>query len=260
MDNLAIEILVFGLLILGAVLHGVTGLGFPIVSTMSVAIIYPLPVAIALIAFPNIIINFIVLLPSKNNDEEVGLFFAVRKFWLLVLSTVIGCIIGVLLLKELPLGWLYLLLSLATLFYVFYTFFNAQKTVKQHGEWQNSTLKMLVFGGLAGVVGGATNAMSSILMMYLLAASNNKSEIVKVSNFCFLLAKIVQIALLKDELSNLGTSALWVLPLITVVSVAALFIGIKIRDKISIALFKKFVLIMLLLLSLRAGWSALLLI
>lgn len=47
MDNLAIEILVFGLLILGAVLHGVTGLGFPIVSTMSV-MIHHLPPIIAL--------------------------------------------------------------------------------------------------------------------------------------------------------------------------------------------------------------------
>ncbi len=153
-------------------------------------------------------------------------------------------------------SWMYLLLSLATLFYVFYTFFKKKKKIQHHGGLKNNNLKMISFGCLAGIVGGATNAMSSILMMYLLAASNNKNEIVKTSNFCFFLAKIIQIILLNDELSNLDGKELWAIPVITVLSTAALFVGIKIRDRISIEIFKKFVLIMLLALSLRAGWIA----
>ncbi len=257
MDSIAIDILVVGLLMFGAVLHGVTGLGFPMISTMSVAIIFPLPTAIALVVLPNVFINIMVLFPSRDAVNDNGLIFFIRKFWLLIISSVIGCVFGVLLLKQLPMGWMYLLLSLATLFYVFYTLFNGARTTVKHDEQpKNNEFKMIVFGGLAGVIGGATNAMSSILMMYLLAASDNKSEIVKTSNFCFLLAKIVQIILLKDELIGLEAKALWALPLITVLSIVALLIGVKIRDKISIQLFKRIVLIMLFILSLRAGLNA----
>lgn len=257
MGSLSIEILVIGLLMFGAVLHGVTGLGFPMISTMSVAIIFPLPTAIALVVLPNVFINLMVLAPTKNGTKEDGIIFFIQKFWILIISSVVGCIVGVILLKNLPMGWLYLLLSSATLFYVFYTFFNSKrKKIVPHVELENNTLKMLLLGGIAGVVGGATNAMSSILMMYLLTASDNKNEIVKTSNFCFLLAKIVQIILLKNELIGLDTRTLWALSIITILSIMALLIGIKIRDQISVGMFKKFVLVMLLVLSIRAGFNA----
>ncbi|MDP8079270.1 sulfite exporter TauE/SafE family protein [Phocoenobacter skyensis] len=251
------EILVIGLLLFGAMLHGITGLGFPMISTISIAIIFPLPVAIALVILPNIIINVMVLLPSRNTPKETSLTFLIQKFWLLILSSIIGCVIGVLLLKALPISWLYLLLSLATLFYVFYAFFENQKHPHlSHNTLLNSSLKMILFGGLAGVIGGATNAMSSILMMYLLANSNDKNEIIKTSNLCFLLAKIVQFILLEDVFNQLTTKELWALPIITLLSIIALLIGINIRHKISVTLFKKIILVILLLLSLKASWNA----
>ncbi len=258
-----VDIVVVVLLVLGAILHGVTGLGFPMVSTMSVAIIFPLPVAIVLVTFPNVVINLMVLAPGKRGRARQGILFFIGKYRLMILSSFVGCIAGVLLLKTLPMGWMYLLLSIATLFYVFYTFFNRKISLtrdkKSHGQLKHNGLKMVFFGGLAGVVGGATNAMSSIMMMYLLAASDNKNEIVKTSNFCFLLAKIVQIVMLKDELTALDGKALWALPLVTMLSTAALFVGIVVRDRISIIIFKRMVLIMLLTLSARAAWNAVLL-
>ncbi len=268
MNNLMTEVLVGLLLISGAVLHGVTGLGFPMISTMSVAIMYHLPVAIALVVLPNVIINMMVLVPRKNAPREEGIIFFIQKFWPLMVSSVIGCVIGVMLLKQLPMQWMYLLLSTATLFYIFYTLYNnrkgrakavvtVQSDISSHQRYNH--LQMIFFGGLAGIIGGATNAMSSVLMMYLLAHSDNKNEIVKTSNFCFLLAKIVQIILLKDELANMESQAIWALLIITLLSVIALFIGIRIRDKISIEIFKKFVLLMLLVLALRAAWKAMVL-
>ncbi len=210
-----------------------------------------------------------VLAPRKNAPKEEGIIFFIQKFWLLIVSSVIGCVIGVMLLKQLPMQWMYLLLSNATLFYIFYTLYNNRKSkikrvatpeqtdISSHQKYNH--LQMIFFGGLAGIIGGATNAMSSVLMMYLLAHSNNKNEIIKTSNFCFLLAKIVQIILLKDELANMESQAIWVLLIITVLSVVALFVGIRIRDKMSIEIFKKFVLLMLLVLSLRAAWRAIVL-
>lgn len=252
-----IEIFVVILLLFGAALHGVTGLGFPMISTMSVAILFPLPLAVALVILPNVFINIMVLLPSKKSSDAVGVHYCVKKYAPLIVASFIGCVIGVVLLKELSLAWLYLFLGLATLFYIFYTLFGQKKLnshTPQHSN--NNTLKMLFFGFLAGVIGGATNAMSSILMMYLLSVSDDKNEIVKTSNFCFLLAKIVQFVLLKDEFSQLDAHALSAIPIVTLLSVTALLVGISIRDKLSIQLFKRFVLGMLLVLSLRALWRA----
>ncbi len=251
-----IEIIMIVLLLLGAVLHGVTGLGFPMISTMSVAILFPLPLAVALVVLPNVFINIMVLLPSKQSPDTFGVGFYVKKYWLLVASSFIGCLIGVMLLKRLSLSWLYLFLASATLFYIFYTLFGQGKSAATHLSVENSTGKQLILGALAGVVGGATNAMSSILMMYLLAASDNKNEIVKTSNFCFLLAKIVQILLLKDQLLHLDARALWALPIVTLLSVLALWGGMTIRHSISVVFFKRCVLAMLAVLSLRALWQA----
>lgn len=252
------ELFVIALLLFGAVLHGITGLGFPMISTMSVAILFPLPLAIALVVLPNVFINIMILLPSKRQADGQSLRTYLKKYTPLIVAGIIGCILGVVLLKKSPLDWLYLLLGLATLFYVFYTLFGQRgkspPSVPQPPK--NNYLKMLFFGFLAGVVGGATNAMSSILMIYLLSASNDKNEIVKTSNFCFLLAKIVQIILLSNEFSQLEARALWAMGMVTLLSVSALFIGIKIRDKLSIRLFKRVVLGMLFLLSLRALWQA----
>lgn len=256
MEGFTTELIVVGLLVSGALLHGVTGLGYPMVSTMSVAMLVPLPTAIALVALPNIIINLMVLTPSKSAQKAEGVVFFLKKHGLLIVSSVIGCMLGVLFLKNSPVGWMYLLLSLATLFYIFYSVFGGSTQEKLNIKIKESKISMIILGGLAGIVGGATNAMSSILMMYLLAASDNKNEIVKTSNVCFLLAKVVQIFLLQHELVALNSQEIVALLTITVFSMMALFLGIKIRNNISTSFFKNLVLLVLLALSIQAGWRA----
>lgn len=76
-----------------------------------------------------------------------------------------------------------------------------------------------MFGSLAGIIGGATNAMSPILMMYLFSETDTKHKIVKVSNICYFLGKIVQIFLLSDEVLAFNTGELLVLIAITLISV-----------------------------------------
>ncbi len=48
-----------------------------------------------------------------------------------------------------------------------------------------SLKNMLIFGFLAGVIGGATNAMAPFLMMYLLSTQHSKTDIVVISNLKF---------------------------------------------------------------------------
>ncbi|MBR3425114.1 MAG: sulfite exporter TauE/SafE family protein, partial [Neisseriaceae bacterium] len=117
---------------------------------------------------------------------------------------------------------------------------------------------MILFGLLAGVIGGATNAMSPILLMYLFSESDDKNRITKASNLCFLLAKIVQIYMLRNQYLLLEKSEYGLIFLLTVFSIIGLYIGIWLRNKISTRFFKILNFAILFILAVKIGYSGLL--
>ena len=114
---------------------------------------------------------------------------------------------------------------------------------------------MILFGLLAGVIGGATNAMSPILLMYLFSESDDKNRITKASNLCFSLAKIVQIYMLRNQYLLLEKSEYGLIFLLTVFSIIGLYIGIWLRNKISTRFFKILNFAILLILAVKIGYS-----
>ena len=114
---------------------------------------------------------------------------------------------------------------------------------------------MILFGLLAGVIGGATNAMSPILLMYLFSESDDKNRITKASNLCFLLAKIVQIYMLRNQYLLLEKSEYGLIFLLTVFSIIGLYIGIWLRNKISTRFFKILNFAILFILAVKIGYS-----
>lgn len=61
-----LQLIVFAV---ASLLHGLTGMGFPMIGTIALAMLFPLPKAIAIMAFPSLIMNFIVLF--TNNTRGV---------------------------------------------------------------------------------------------------------------------------------------------------------------------------------------------
>ena len=116
---------------------------------------------------------------------------------------------------------------------------------------------MVLFGFLAGVIGGSTNAMSPILLIFLLSETEDKNRIAKASNLCYLLAKIVQIYMLKDQYWLLNKSEYGLIFLLSVLSIIGLYAGIWLRAKISPNFFKMLIFIVLLVLALKIGHSGL---
>ncbi|WP_148081489.1 TSUP family transporter, partial [Neisseria meningitidis] len=108
-----------------------------------------------------------------------------------------------------------------------------------------------------GIIGGSTNAMSPILLIFLLSETENKNRIVKSSNLCYLLAKIVQIYMLRDQYWLLNKSEYGLIFLLSVLSVIGLYVGIRLRTKISPNFFKMLIFIVLLVLALKIGHSGL---
>lgn len=246
-----LQLMVFAV---ASLLHGLTGMGFPMIGTIALAMLFPLPKAIAIMAFPSLIMNVIVLFTNNSRGIWGEIAYYSKKYWLLALTSLIGSIIGVKLLLFVPAGIVYLLMAMITLYYVINDYLSNKGIIKGL-RIPTGTLSLILFGSVAGIVGGATNAMSPILMMYLFSNTNNKHEIVKASNICYLLSKVVQIILLRDQILAFSKPEIITLAILTTASMLFLFIGIKLRNRVSNAKFRNAIYLILLFLSIKVGYT-----
>lgn len=154
--------------VLAAVLHGLSGFGFPMISTAALSLVYPLSTAVAMVIIPCILMNLSMLKTAQQNSFIKTLKDYLTRYWLLIGASLIGSLIGVNLLIKVPEGYLKIMLGIVMLLYVIDQF--RHKPLQISASLQN----MLLFGLLAGIIGGATNAMAPFLMMYLLSTRHQK--------------------------------------------------------------------------------------
>lgn len=258
----------------GSVLHGLTGMGFPMIATPALASSLPLTTALALLALPTLILNAKVVFskpkaqtpkstpkntpnhqpPTAQHPQAINTLTLLKRYWLLALTSVIGSVLGVWLLFVLPTAYIGLMMAAVILYYA------TQGLLSLHGLVRPLTvptgrLSMAGFGLGSGLIGGATNAMSPILLMYLLSKTDDKDEIAIASNLCYLLAKVVQILLLWQEFARFDVKLWTLMAIITVFSLIGLSFGTALRPKISQLLFKRLIYIILLVLGLKIAHS-----
>ncbi|HEZ1921774.1 TPA: sulfite exporter TauE/SafE family protein [Neisseria meningitidis] len=239
-----------------AILHGITGMGFPMLGTTALAFIMPLSKVVALVALPSLLMSLLVLCSNNKKGFWQEIVYYLKTYKLLAIGSVVGSILGVKLLLILPVSWLLLLMAIITLYYSVNGILNVCAKAKNIQVVDNNK-NMVLFGFLAGIIGGSTNAMSPILLIFLLSETENKNRIVKSSNLCYLLAKIVQIYMLRDQYWLLNKSEYGLIFLLSVLSVIGLYVGIRLRTKISPNFFKMLIFIVLLVLALKIGHSGL---
>ncbi|HGG9257894.1 TPA: sulfite exporter TauE/SafE family protein [Neisseria meningitidis] len=239
-----------------AILHGITGMGFLMLGTTALAFIMPLSKVVALVALPSLLMSLLVLCSNNKKGFWQEIVYYLKTYKLLAIGSVVGSILGVKLLLILPVSWLLLLMAIITLYYSVNGILNVCAKAKNIQVVANNK-NMVLFGFLAGIIGGSTNAMSPILLIFLLSETENKNRIVKSSNLCYLLAKIVQIYMLRDQYWLLNKSEYGLIFLLSVLSVIGLYVGIRLRTKISPNFFKMLIFIVLLVLALKIGHSGL---
>ncbi|HHY5298153.1 TPA: sulfite exporter TauE/SafE family protein [Neisseria meningitidis] len=239
-----------------AILHGITGMGFPMLGTTALAFIMPLSKVVALVALPSLLMSLLVLCSNNKKGFWQEIVYYLKTYKLLAIGSVVGSILGVKLLLILPVSWLLLLMAIITLYYSVNGILNVCAKAKNIQVVANNK-NMVLFGFLAGIIGGSTNAMFPILLIFLLSETENKNRIVKSSNLCYLLAKIVQIYMLRDQYWLLNKSEYGLIFLLSVLSVIGLYVGIRLRTKISPNFFKMLIFIVLLVLALKIGHSGL---
>lgn len=162
----------------------------------------------------------------------------------------IGSVVGVKLLISLPISLMYLVMGVITLYYVFTEYFSQKRWIKKI-QVPTDIKSTIFFGTVAGIVGGATNAMSPILMMYLFSKTDKKDEIVKSSNICYFFGKIVQLIFIDSQVISLNRQDIILTIFITIFSIIFLFFGIAIRKRIKQDLFKNLIYLVLFVFSVK---------
>ena len=208
------------------------------IATPLLAMVTDIKTSILYIAIPTLLINLISIY-SEGNFLQV-----IKKFYPLALIGMIGSAIGTQILIYSSSELFKLLLAFSIFLYLFIQKFKIQ----MHWIRKKKIISMVVFGLFAGIIGGLTNVMASILIIYSLESKHTKKEVIQSTNLCFLFGKVIQIVLFtlhgsfNQELLTISFSSL-------VVVAVAMFIGLKVKDKIPQESYKKVVKIVLFLIA-----------
>lgn len=234
-----------------AILHGLCGFGFPMMSTAALSMQYSMQTAVALVLLPCLALNILMLKADASRSFWQSTVHYTAQYWPLILSSLIGSFIGVQAL--LMLSEAFLKFALAGILFIYL----ADQLRSQPMHIAPTTFNMLVFGSLAGVIGGATNAMAPFLMMYLLSSKHQKIEIIMISNLCFIVSKLIQLGLLFPHIANFDAQQNFLLILLFAAALPGMYLGSHIRAYLSQEKFKNFILWILALLGLSSFWQAL---
>ena len=99
-----------------ALLHGLSGFGFPMISTAALSLFHPLQTAVAMVLIPCIIMNLSVL--GTHEKAPISLLYYVKNYCSLIGSSLIGSLFGVILLLYIDESYLKLLLGMVIWLYV----------------------------------------------------------------------------------------------------------------------------------------------
>ncbi|MBH0086936.1 sulfite exporter TauE/SafE family protein [Psychrobacter sp. SCQQ22] len=234
---------------MASLLHGISGLGVTLVTTTALASIYPLPHAIVLVIFPSILLNAMTWLSGGGHTIWQNFTYYGRRYWLLALTSLLGSILGAKLLLWIDSAYILLTLAAVIAFYVISSLLGKQTRLP------DTKPVLIMVGFSAGVIGGATNAMSTILMMYLLSASDDKNTIAKVGNMCYFLGKVAQIIVLREPIMALTSGEWQLITLLSVISIVTLLVGIRLRRYLPQARFRQLILLIVTVLGIRVGWQ-----
>ncbi|UYZ80699.1 sulfite exporter TauE/SafE family protein [Moraxella bovis] len=244
-DNNDWIIIVF--FVLGALLHGVSGFGYPIVGTAIIANFYPLKIAVAMVIVPCIILNLIMLRTGGGIVANI-IKYSKEYFWLFVMSF-LGGLVGVRLLLLFPDGYLKIFLGLTLIVYIITQYSRFRITFKRDKK------TMAVAGFLVGVIGGVTNAIVAFLMIYLIGTDRTKHEMVIVNNMSILITKVIQLFTLTPLIMAFSQKQMTMLGIVIVISMLFVYLGSKMRNRLSQEVFGHVISVVLFVLGVYALWQ-----
>jgi uncharacterized protein len=209
--------------------HGALGFGFPIVATPLVALVVDIKTAIALIAPLTLALVVISVV------REGKLAALLRRFWFLPLAMALGAWLGTLVLLVAPPEPFLLLLAGVILLYL-----NLDRLERGRSgvvERHRAAFGM-AFGTLAGAFEAMANVAGPVLLIYFMLLGLAPSAVVQALNMCFTFGKGTQVA--TWAASGAMPQGMWLAVAgLALPCVAALFVGMRVRDRIDAATYRR---------------------
>jgi uncharacterized membrane protein YfcA len=214
---------------LAGLIHGALGLGFPIVATPLIALATDMRTAIILILLPCMAAVVSSIIMGR------GLRAVLVEFWPMPIYMFVGASLGTRLFIAYPEAPYALLLGLLMVIYL---------NLDRFGKTEWPLVKKYqgsfgaVFGLMAGIFEGSTNAAAPPLVMYFLALALTPTAMVQALNICFITGKTTQFA----TMATMGgvTLAQWLATLpLAVIATATVLAGIRIRGRIDALTYRR---------------------
>lgn len=215
-----------------SLIHGSIGFGFPLITTSLLALYTDLQTAIIYTLIPTLLVNLI------------SIFSALKKFWLLAFFASLGSAFGTFILISFNNDSFKLLLAFSILIYLLIDF----KKIQFNFFEKKTKLSQVIFGINAGLLGGLTNAMGPILIIYTLESKLSKKDTIQASNICFFLGKVIQIIFFSFA-SAFTSSELNISFYMLFIVIVGMYIGVKIKNRIEARVYKKIVKLLLFIIS-----------
>ncbi len=219
---------------------GVTGMGLPTVAMGVLATTMPPAAAAALLVVPTFVTNVWQMLGGT------GMRALLRRLWAMMLCVVVGTFLGTRLLVSIDPAWSARLLGLALLGYALHALLAPALSVPARLESRLSPL----IGLATGLLAGATGIFTVPAVPYLQALGLQKEDLVQALGLSFTVSTsalagglFAHGALAMDQL---GLSLLALVP-----ALAGMWLGARIRHRISPQSFRRCFLLLLMLLGLE---------
>ena len=217
--------------LVAGVAHGISGFGFPLISTPLVALFTDVRTAVVMTLLPNIAVNLISLVKGGNWRHSLG------KYWPVACYVVAGTLIGTKLILVTPPEPLKLLLAAIIVIYLKQDAFRQVDwgAISRHPQWAG-----LAFGLLGGVLAGAVNVALPPLIIYFTALGLAPVAMTQILNLCFLAGRSTQVATL-GGVGQLGPEVL----VVAIPAIAAAVVGVVVggyfQSRIPPASWRKFI-------------------
>lgn len=231
--------------ILAGLVKGITGMGLPTVAIGLLSIFIPLPAAAALLVIPSLVTNVWQLFSGSS------LLVIFKRFWLMMICVMLFTIAGVLLFMRVHSALSSIALGSALIIYAAYALLAPVIVISKKLEIWLSPL----IGAITGLVTGVTGVFVMPVVPYLQSLNLSKDDLIQALGLSFTLSTIaLAIGLFLQgsfKFDQLSLSVLAIFP-----ALLGMWIGQKIRDKISPQRFRQFFLIFLIVLGLELIFQA----
>jgi uncharacterized membrane protein YfcA len=221
-------------LLVSAFIKGSLGLGFSTIGLAILANVIDLKTAISIVILPSLISNLIVMF-------EVGNFaLSARTFAWLFAMAVPGMALGLQLLRQADNTASVSVLAVVLVIYGVWGLFNRQFQI----DAKRMPLLNPIVGFITGAVNGATGSQIFPIMPYLLSLKISKDVMVQTINMSFTLSSLIMLASLV-AMGSLDTKSILTYSLGILPAMIGVWLGGKVRKRLSEERFKKAVMILI---------------